>query len=182
MSGKNHPEMVKAGPAWAELGQGSGCGGCCQDRVRGSRGEDLDGFCVNKMGNSAGWYPAQVICSMLLVMAALAPFCALPALPVPGLWSTQIQPPPGSHSSIPGSSGSEKIYLSCAKVLCCHRHSALRDFRGIYGLINKEPRLTGRNANLKPIPEPRMGQKAAAHEGWLHTAFLGCSVPQAWPE
>lgn len=72
--------------------------------------------------------------------------------------------------------------MSCAKVLYCHRHSALRDLGGIYGLINKEQRLTGRNANLMAIPEPWMGQKAAVHEGWLHTAFLGCSVPQAWPE
>lgn len=63
----------------------------------------------------------------------------------------------------------EKIDSSCAKALCCHRHSAPRGFGGIYRL-------------KAIIPEPWIGQKAAAHEGWLHTAFLGFFFPQAWPE
>lgn len=151
--------------------------GRCQGEQRGKR--DLDGFWANKTGISAGCSAAQMICSVLVAMAALTPRCASLCQGTGGTW---IQPLPGSRSSISASSALEKIYSSCAKVLCCHRHSAPRDSGGIYGLINEEQRLTGRNDDLKAIPELWTGQKAAAHEGWLHTAFLGCSFPQARPE
>ena len=61
-------------------------------------------------------------------------------------------------------------------------HSALRDLWGIYSVINKEWRVTGRNTNLVHMSDPWMGQKAAVREGWLHALFLGLCVPWGWPD
>lgn len=69
MTGKKHWEMVKARPEWAERGLDEG-----QGHQRGKR--DLDGFWANKMGISAGCSPAQMICSVLVVMGALTARCA----------------------------------------------------------------------------------------------------------